>query len=130
MIFILIFMLIVDVRLTLVALSGLPLFMALMFAIKKHQRKAWQDVSNKSSNMNAYLQENIVGARITQVFTREEENAGIYDKLNNSYRKSWMKAVRLSNLVWPTTDNISTLVRAAMFAIGLLVLPASTRSPL
>lgn len=128
MIFILIFMLIVDVRLTLVALSGLPLFMALMFAIKKHQRKAWQDVSNKSSNMNAYLQENIVGARITQVFTREEENAGIYDKLNNSYRKSWMKAVRLSNLVWPTTDNISTLVRAAMFAVGLLVLPASTVS--
>ena len=128
MVFILIFMLIVDVRLTLVALSGLPLFMALMFAIKKHQRKAWQDVSNKSSNMNAYLQENIVGARITQVFTREEENAGIYDKLNTSYRKSWMKAVRLSNLVWPTTDNISTLVRAAMFAVGLLVLPAGTAS--
>ncbi len=128
MVFILIFMLIVDVRLTLVAVSGLPLFMALMFAIKKHQRKAWQDVSNKSSNMNAYLQENIVGARITQVFTREEENAGIYDKLNTSYRKSWMKAVRLSNLVWPTTDNISTLVRAAMFAVGLLVLPAGTAS--
>ena len=128
MVFILIFMLIVDVRLTLVALSGLPLFMALMFAIKKHQRRAWQEVSNKSSNMNAYLQENIVGARITQVFTREEENAGIYDKLNTSYRKSWMKAVRLSNLVWPTTDNISTLVRAAMFAVGLLVLPAGTAS--
>lgn len=122
MIFILVFMLIVDVKLTLVALSGLPVFILVMFAIKKHQRKAWQDVSNKSSNMNAYLQENIVGARITQVFTREEENAQIYDKLNQSYRKAWMRAVKFSNLVWPATDNISTLVRAAMFVMGLLVL--------
>ena len=128
MVFILIFMLIVDVRLTLVALSGLPLFMLVMFAIKKHQRRAWQDVSNKSSNMNAYLQENIVGARITQVFTREEENAQIYDRLNTSYRKSWMRAVKFSNLVWPATDNISTLVRAAMFIVGLLVLDPATVS--
>ena len=128
MIFILIFMLIVDVRLTLVALSGLPLFMLVMFAIKKNQRRAWQDVSNKSSNMNAYLQENIVGARITQVFTREEENAEIYDELNRKYRKSWMRAVKFSNLVWPATDNISTIVRAALFIVGLLVLNPATVS--
>lgn len=128
MVFILIFMLIVDVRLTFVALSGLPLFMLVMFAIKKHQRRAWQDVSNKSSNMNAYLQENIVGARITQVFTREEENAQIYDNLNKKYRKSWMRAVKFSNLVWPSTDNISTWVRAAMFIVGLLVLDPATVS--
>ncbi|MGN0633354.1 MAG: ABC transporter ATP-binding protein [Oscillospiraceae bacterium] len=128
MVFILVFMLFVDVRLTLVALSGLPVFMLVMFAIKKRQRIAWQDVSNKSSNMNAYLQENIVGARITQVFTREEENAGIYDRLNEKYRKSWMNAVKYSNLVWPATDNISTLVRAAMFIVGLLVLDPATVS--
>lgn len=126
MIFILIFMLIVDVRLTLVAVSGLPIFFAVMFAIKKRTRRAWQDVSNKSSNMNAYLQENIVGARITQVFTREEENAGIYDRLNDKYRHSWMRAVKFAHLVWPVSDNISTLIRAAMFAVGLMVLNPAT----
>lgn len=128
MLFILVFMLIVSPKLTLVAMSGLPLFILVMFAIKKQQRIAWQDVSNKSSNMNAYLQENIVGARITQVFTREEENAGIYDNLNEKYRKSWMRAVKYSNLVWPATDNISTLIRASLFIVGLLVLPRETVS--
>lgn len=122
MVFILIYMLLTDVRLTLVVLSGLPLFAIVMFSIKKHQRRAWQDNSNKSSNMNAYLQENIMGARVTQIFVREEENAGIFDRLSKKYRKSWMKAVIFSNLVWPSTDNISTLVRAAIFAVGLLVL--------
>ena len=126
MIFILVFMLIVDVRLTLVAVSGLPVFFAVMFALKKRTRRSWQDVSNKSSNMNAYLQENIVGARITQVFTREEENAGIYDRLNDKYRHSWMRAVRYAHLIWPVSDNISTLIRAAMFATGLMVFDPAT----
>ena len=126
MLFIMVFMFFVDVRLSLVVLSGVPIFALVMMAIKKRQRRAWQDVSNKSSNMNAYLQENIVGARVTQIFTREEENEGIFDRLSNKYRKSWMTAVTYSNMVWPATDNISTLVRAAIFFVGLLVLsPAS-----
>ncbi len=126
MLFIMVFMFLVDVKLSLIVLSGLPLFALVMFSIKKYQRRAWQDVSNKSSNLNAYLQENIVGARVTQIFTREEENAEIFDRLSDKHRKSWMKAVAFSNLVWPSTDNISTLVRAAIFFVGLLVMsPAS-----
>ena len=126
MIFITVFMFLVDVKLSFIVLSGIPLFALVMFSIKKYQRRAWQDVSNKSSNLNAYLQENIVGARVTQIFTREEENAGIFDRLSNKYRKSWMRAVGFSNLVWPATDNISTMIRAAIFLFGLLIMtPAS-----
>jgi len=122
MLFIMIFMFFVNVKLSLVVLSGLPIFAVIMMMIKKRQRKAWQDVSNKSSNLNAYLQENITGARVTQIFTREEENAEIFDRLSEKYRKSWINAVKYSNLVWPATDNVSTLVRAAIFVVGLLVL--------
>ncbi|MCR5123491.1 MAG: ABC transporter ATP-binding protein/permease [Ruminococcus sp.] len=126
MIFITVFMFMVDVKLSLIVLAGIPFFMFVMFSIKKHQRRAWQDVSNKSSNLNAYLQENIVGARVTQIFTREEENAAIFDRLSNKYRKSWMRAVGYSNLVWPATDNISTMIRAAIFFFGLIIMtPAS-----
>lgn len=122
MFFIMIFMFFVNVKLSLVVLSGLPIFAVIMMMIKKRQRKAWQDVSNKSSNLNAYLQENITGARVTQIFTREEENAQIFDRLSEKYRKSWINAVKYSHLVWPATDNVSTLVRAAIFVVGLLVL--------
>lgn len=122
MLFIMIFMFFVNVKLSLVVLSGLPIFAVIMMMIKKRQRKAWQDVSNKSSNLNAYLQENITGARVPQIFTREEENAQIFDRLSEKYRKSWINAVKYSNLVWPATDNVSTLVRAAIFVVGLLVL--------
>lgn len=122
MIFITVFMFATDMKLSLVVLAGLPVFVLLIWLIKRHQRRAWQMVSNKNSNLNGYLQESISGARVTQIFTREEENQGIFERLSMACRKSWMRAVSFSNLVWPCTDNIQTIVRAAIFAVGLLVM--------
>ncbi len=77
---------------------------------------------NKNSNLNAYLQENITGARITQIFAREDENAEIFETLSGKCKDAWMGAVKYSNLVWPAIDDIAVVVRAAIFAVGLLVL--------
>ncbi len=121
LVFIVVFMFAVDVSLSLVVLAGVPFLMIFMFWIKNKQRKAWQAVSNKNSNLNAYLQENIVGARITQIFAREDENAQIFKKLSGDCRKTWMTAVLYSNLVWPGIDTISVLVRAAIFLFGLVI---------
>ena len=121
LIFIVIFMFLVDVRLSLVVLAGVPVLAVFMFWIKNKQRKAWQQVSNKNSNLNAYLQENIVGARITQIFAREDENADIFRTLSGRCKDAWMTAVRYNNMIWPGIDTISVLVRAAIFLFGLLL---------
>lgn len=122
LIFIVIFMFCVDVRLSLVVLAGVPVLSTFLLWIKNRQRKAWQQVSNKNSNLNAYLQENIVGAKITQIFAREEENEEIFADLCSRCRSAWMRAVTYSNLVWPGIDNISVWVRAAVFIFGLIIL--------
>lgn len=121
LIFIVVFMLCVDVKLSLVVLTGVPVLAVFMLWIKKKQRRAWQQVSNKNSNLNAYLQENIVGAKITQIFAREEENSETFRELSDRCRGAWMQAVKYSNLVWPGIDNISVWVRAAIFIFGLLI---------
>ncbi|MCI8600423.1 MAG: ABC transporter ATP-binding protein [Oscillospiraceae bacterium] len=121
-IFIAIFMFAVHVKLSLIVVAGVPLFLLVIFIIKPAQRRSWQQVSNKGSNMNAYMQESIDGAKITQLFTREEENAGIFDRLNNAHRRSWIKAQAVSNTVWVTVDNISVWVLGAMYIVGILVL--------
>ena len=82
LLFIVIFMFLVDVQMALVVLCGVPVLCVFMVWIKNKQRRAWQAVSNKNSNLNAYLQENIVGARITQIFAREDENAEIFKDLS------------------------------------------------
>jgi len=121
LIFIVIFMLYVDVKLSLVVLAGVPILMFFMFWIKNKQRIAWQMVSNKNSNLNAYLQENIVGARITQIFAREDENAAIFKDLSNDCRKTWMRAIYYSTLVWPGIDTISVFVTAALYTAGIVM---------
>ena len=122
MIMIVIFMFMTSVRLSLVVLAGVPVLTFFMVYIKNHQRRAWQQVSNKNSNLNAYLQENIVGARVTQIFTREEENAEIFDTLSQDCRSTWLEAVKYSNLVWPAIDNVNVWVRGAMYLVALLLI--------
>jgi len=116
-----VFMFLCDVRLALVVMAGIPLLLVVVFVIKPAQRRAWQDVSNKSSNLNAYLHESLDGMKITQAFTREDENAEIYDKLNRNCYRTWMKAQYTSNLIWVSVDNISTWVVGAMYLVGLMM---------
>ncbi|MCL2108236.1 MAG: ABC transporter ATP-binding protein/permease [Oscillospiraceae bacterium] len=123
LIFIATFMFLMSWRLALVVVAGLPVFILVIFLIKNKQRRAWQAVSNKTSNLNAYLHESIVGLRITQLFTREQTNASIFDKLSRSYRKDWMRAMRVVHVLWPAAEIIQTCVLAAVFGFGLLVFP-------
>lgn len=116
---IIVFMFALDVRLTVVSLIGLPILMCAIFLVKKAQRKSWQILSNKSSNLNAYIHESITGVKVTQSFTREEENSGIFNRLSNDYRNSWMKAVKIQFLMGPFVDNISMAVNAAIYVLAI-----------
>jgi len=119
LLFIVIFMLAVNVRLALICLLGLPLLMILIFIIKKKQRLAWQISSNKASNLNAYIAESISGIRVTQSFTREEENTDIFNRLSGEYRTAWLGAVKYNFLLWPAINNISTWTTVAIFVLGV-----------
>lgn len=122
LIFIAVFMFALDVRLSLVTLAGLPVFLGVMLLIKTRQRRAWQAVSNKSSNMNAYLQESISGIGVTQIFSREKHNAGIFTRLAGNYRKEWMRALRYNALIPFSVDNLATIVTTLIYMVGLLAM--------
>lgn len=119
LILILVFMFIIDVRLTLISLCGLPVLIGVVLLLRKAQRKRWQLVSWKLSNMNAYIHESICGVKVTQSFVREEENLHIFGRLNREYRNTWMSAVRVMFLVWPSVENISVLVVSAVYVAGV-----------
>lgn len=119
---ILVFMFYIDVRLSLVILSGIPVTAFVLVAIRTRQRRAWQELSNKSSNMNAYLQESIGGIEITQLYNREVKNLGIFSNLTDEYRTTWLKAVRMNALFPFVIDNLMTIITMAIYAIGLLYL--------
>lgn len=119
LIFIIIFMLICDVRLTFICLCGLPILVAVIISIKNAQRRAWQIQSNKSSNLNAYIAESINGIRVTQSFVREKEDMKIFSALSGEYHYSWMKAVTYIFALAPSVETISVITMVFIYAFGV-----------
>lgn len=113
------FMLYINVRFTILCMLGLPFLVGIVWFIQSRQRKAWQEASNKQSNLNAYISESINGIRITQSFVRENENRQIFNRLSNNYRQSWMKAVKYNFLLGPAIENISAISTAIIYVLSV-----------
>lgn len=124
-IFIVIFMFSTNVTLSWIIIAGLPLFVAVIVILKPRQRKAWQVQSNKNSNYNAYLAESIDGVRVSQLFSRQEENIGIMRRLAEACRKAWMKAMYINNSVWLSSELLTQIVFTVMYIAGVYWLGGS-----
>ena len=117
--FIIFFMYKVDPHLATVTVCGLPLLACFIWTIKPEQRRAWQSVSNKGSNLNAYVQESIDGVRVTQAFDRQKKNLEIMNGLTDERNHEWMRAIYISNTVWFSTETISQLVFSFVYVMGV-----------
>jgi ATP-binding cassette, subfamily B, multidrug efflux pump len=120
-----IFMLFLSVKLTLVTLIGVPILFVVMLALKNRQRRAHQKVSSKQSNLNAYIHESINGIKVTQSFSRKEENMKVFKELCLDSSDSWMNAVKLNFLIWPTIETVSVLSVSLIYIFGILVFDSS-----
>ncbi len=116
------FMFAVNAKLSLLVLAGIPIFICILFIIKPRQRKAWQKVSNKGSNLNAYTQESIDGVKVAQLFVREQRNEETYEALSNEQRKAWVGAQYVANVVWVSVENITSWVLGALYLVGVLIM--------
>ena len=108
--------------LTALGVAGLPVLIVFILIIKPRQRRAYQVISNKNSNLNAYVQESIEGVKVTQAFNRQETNLGILDRLIEERRKAWMHAIYISNSVWFSTETISQIVFSLVYIVGAYAL--------
>ena len=119
LVFIVIFMYSTNALLATIIVAGLPVFIAVIVMIKPRQRRAWQEMSNKNSNYNAYLAESIEGVRVSQLFDRQEVNIGIMKRLADACRRAWIKAIYISNAVWLSSETMTQLVTTFMYIAGV-----------
>ena len=117
-VFIIFFMFRVSPQLATVAILGLPLMAVFIWTIKPMQRRSWQKVSNKGSNLNAYVQESIDGVKVTQAFDRQNHNLNIMNRLTAERNHEWMRAIYISNSVWFSAETIGHLVFSFLYVTG------------
>ena len=109
LILLLVLMFVVNWKLTLISMCLLPFLLLILFGLKRKMRRNWQVVRNKTSNMNGYLHESLSGMRVTEAFTREDENCDIFEETNDDIRHSWIRAIKLNNPVSYTHLTLPTI---------------------
>ena len=119
LLFVVVFMLMIDVKLTIVTLIGAPIFVAILYLLKNIHRKAWQSYSDKNSNLTAYIHESINGVRITQAFVRERRNSRVLKVLAGQSMQHFMKANSIELLIPQITSFMDNLMTSFVFYIAI-----------
>lgn len=108
--------------LALASLSTLPVLLIGMFCIQLFSHKRWQIVRKKSSNLNAFLHEDISGIRIIKSFTAEEETTKTFHELVFEHLHAFKKAVRINDWFGPLIDLCWGVGTIALYYVGIVVL--------
>ncbi len=114
-VFILLFMFIMDWRLALVSLSTIPLMLLATYIFKEKIKVAFNDVRNAVSNLNSFVQEHITGMNIVQIFGSEKREFEKFREINKDHLDSNLKSVLYYSVYFPVAEIIAAM------GIGLLM---------
>ena len=106
---VMVIMLIKNPRLALAGMVGLPILIIGLLVIENLCRVRWQIHRKKSSNLNAFLHEDISGIRIIKTFAAEDEALETFDELTKEHRDSFMDAIRVND-AFNSVIEVSTAV--------------------
>ena len=93
-----------NVALGLISMSTIPVMIGSLLLIEKYSTKMWALFRKKSSNMNAYVHEDISGMAIVQSFAAEDETIKTFDGLVDEHLDTFHKAVRVNDFFGPAVD--------------------------
>lgn len=112
-------MFLIDTRLTLYSLVLLPILFVLTFIIKNKQRIAYDELSKKQADLNAYIHESIAGIKTTQSFTRERFNRDVFSEVSNRQKVAWMDAIKTQIILDPSVQIIASVTVSIVYFVGI-----------
>ncbi len=92
-------MLVLNPVLSISAFAVLPMLVLSLYLVMIKGFKNWMNFRQKNSNMNAYTHEAYTGIKVIQAFNAEKESIEEGDKILDDVEKSWVVAVRRSDLL-------------------------------
>ncbi len=121
---VLVIMLVKNWALGLAALVSLPLMIASIWFIQSKSHKRWQIFRKKSSNLNAFVHEDISGMRVIQSFGAENESGETFDELLGEHYDSFISAVRYADAFGPSIDFCWGLASVGLYYVGVKLVGA------
>ena len=114
-VWILVFMFFMDVKLSFVTLSVLPVLIYGTFLFRRKARESYRDVRLHLARLNSYMQEHITGMNVVKIFNKERNELDKFSNINNDYRTANIKSIFYYAVFYPGVELLSSI------AIGLII---------
>ena len=117
-IWILAFMFFMDIPLSLVTLSVLPVLIYGTFLFRKKVRESYRDVRLHLARLNSYMQEHITGMNVVQIFRKEDDELKRFSNINSDYRAANIKSIFYYAIFYPGVELLSSIAIALIIWYG------------
>ena len=117
--FVVIIMFVKNYKLALASLITFPMMAVGVMFVQTRAHKRWQIHRKKSSNLNAFVHEDISGIKIIQSFGAEDETEDAFKDLVTQHRNSFMDAALYADAFGPIVDICWGLASLCLFFIGV-----------
>ena len=111
-------MLALDWRLALVTFSVIPLFFLVTNWFRKGARQAFRETRRWVARINAFLQENLSGMSVVQLFRREERNRAAFAAVNQKHYEANLQAIFYYAVFYPAIEFLAVLAMALILLYG------------
>ena len=109
-------------RLAMASMISIPFMAFGIWFIETRSHRRWQTHRKKSSNLNAFIHEDLSGMRIIQSFTAEEETEEDFDVLLKEHKDSFIHAVVLNDAFGSVIDLSWSLSSIALYFTAIYFL--------
>ena len=107
-----------NTKLALVAFSVIPLLFLITIVFKIKARDSYRRVRTAIARINAFLQEQISGMSIVQLFNHEEKSFQRFEQINRVHLKANLDSVMAYSLFYPAVEVVSALAIALIIWYG------------
>ncbi len=111
-------MLLIDWRLALVSLAVLPFIGLASWGFQRWMRTTFRQQRVRLARVNAFLQENLAGMLVVQLFNREKRQFNVLDDLNRDFLKANLDSLKAMALFYPVVRFLSAVAVALLLWYG------------
>ncbi|MDZ4806149.1 MAG: ABC transporter ATP-binding protein [Candidatus Eisenbacteria bacterium] len=107
-----------DWRLTLATLVVMPLLVLVTAWFRRGVRETYRLVRTRIARINTFLQENITGMSVVQIFGREAHRNRHFDRLNADHLDAHIQSIFYYAVFYPLVELISAIALALVLWYG------------
>ncbi len=112
------FMFFMDIPLSFVTLSVLPVLIYGTFLFRKKVRESYRDVRYHLAKLNSYMQEHVTGMSVVQIFRKEADEFKKFSEINADHREANIKSIFYYAIFFPTVELLSSVAVALIVWYG------------